>query len=526
MLSKSLMAASGGGGAWDIETMVFNGTPVNSFFDPDHMDDKARGNFFKPDGTKLYITPGTSTDRIVYEYDLPTPWDITTAVYVQTGDVSAAGYDSVGIFFSPDGLNMYTCGGDRVYQFSLPTAWDVSTVNYIRAFVSNGSPQSVVFSPDGIKMYTIRPTFDVISEYTLSTAWDISTATFVFQLNISSLDSEPTGLAFKPDGTSMYFTGWMSDKVFQYNLSTAWDLSTNTFVNSQFVSSQAGVPQSINFKPDGTEMYVQSRGNAIYRYTITTPWSTITRVYTNPTTNFRLNYTNTYQKAVAFNPEGTVMITSGNFSNRIYPWDLSTPWAVETAVPQTSYFVVSSSSNNNGIRFSADGGKFYVVSGEDDTIIQYDAATPWSLSGLTFIGVFSVNAQAPNPQGVFFKTDGTKMYVVGDNSDAVHEYSLSTPGDVLTSVFVQSFSVATETTQPFDVFFRDNGLSMYISGTGRVNQYALSTAWDISTAAFVKYYITKGLMPFPQGMLFRPDGKQLFLISASAPFAVVSYDLG
>jgi hypothetical protein len=51
----------------------------------------------------------------------------------------------------------------------------------------------------------------------------------------------------------------------------------------------------------------------------------------------------------------------------------------------------------------------------------------WDLANAVFnggpYGQLSVAAQETSPQGLFFKPDGLKMYVVGSANDAVHQYS-------------------------------------------------------------------------------------------------------
>jgi hypothetical protein len=47
--------------------------------------------------------------------------------------------------------------------------------------------------------------------------------------SVSSQDTSPYGLAFSSDGTKMYVTGNTNDTVYQYSLSTAWDVSTASF---------------------------------------------------------------------------------------------------------------------------------------------------------------------------------------------------------------------------------------------------------------------------------------------------------
>jgi DNA-binding beta-propeller fold protein YncE len=86
---------------------------------------------------------------------------------------------------------------------------------------------------------------------------------------IENRDTEPTGVTFKPDGTKMYMVGGSSDKVYQYTLSTAWDLSTASYDSVSFsVSSQDGTPFDVTFKPDGTKMYIMGNTNKkVYQYT-------------------------------------------------------------------------------------------------------------------------------------------------------------------------------------------------------------------------------------------------------------------
>ena len=49
------------------------------------------------------------------------------------------------------------------------------------------------------------------------------------QTLVLSVDSDLFGLDFKPDGTKMYLTGNQNDKIYEYNLSSAFDISTGHF---------------------------------------------------------------------------------------------------------------------------------------------------------------------------------------------------------------------------------------------------------------------------------------------------------
>ena len=118
-------------------------------------------------------------------------------------------------------------------------------------------------------MYIIGTTNKKVYQYSLSTAWDLSTASYDSEdFSVSSQDTSPYGIAFKSDGSKMYMVGGGNDKVYQYSLSTAWDLSTASYDSVSFsVSSQDTFPCGIAFKSDGTKMYmVGSANDKVYQY--------------------------------------------------------------------------------------------------------------------------------------------------------------------------------------------------------------------------------------------------------------------
>lgn len=86
----------------------------------------------------------------------------------------------------------------------------------------------VAFGNNGTKMYVIGWNSLQIHQYSLSTAWDVTTSTFEKSFDISTYDTRPNGIFFKPDGTKMYLTGWTYENIFQYTLTTAWDISSSS----------------------------------------------------------------------------------------------------------------------------------------------------------------------------------------------------------------------------------------------------------------------------------------------------------
>jgi len=177
-----------------------------------------------------------------------------------------------------------------------------------------------------------------------------------------------TGIFFKPDGLKMYVLGYTYDSVYEYDLSTAWDISTSVYIRSFSVGGQTLLPIGLFFKPDGTKMYI-----------------------------------------------------TGYSNNTIHEYNLSTPWSLSVV----SFVRTKGVSSPTGIFFKPDGLKMYVENFVLDQVDEYDLNTAWDISTSANIRSKAVDTQETQPLGLFFKPDGTKMYVVGVSGDDVNEYDLT-----------------------------------------------------------------------------------------------------
>ena len=229
---------------------------------------------FKSDGTKMYVIGANGDD--INQYTLSTAWDLSTASFDSvTFSVSSQEVVPNSLFIKPDGTTFWVAGNgnDTVYQYSMSTAWDMSTASYDSVSFSVAAqgtyPVGIWFKTDGTEMYVADVAGVEVNQYTLSTAWDITTASFTTNLSVSSEDTGTNSVVFNSSGTSMFVSGITNDAVFEYTLSTAWDLSTASYSgNSLDVSSQADYPSGIYFKSDGSKMYVSNygTGDSIYQY--------------------------------------------------------------------------------------------------------------------------------------------------------------------------------------------------------------------------------------------------------------------
>lgn len=291
------------------------------------------------------------------------------------------------------------------YDFKLTnTSYSGKSFNYSTQV---NIPTGHFFSADGTKMYVIcnakvSGNSGEIFQYTLSTAFDISTASYASKTFVADVNS--IGLFIKPDGTKLYvIEDGGSNTVIEYDLSTAWDISTASASGDTYdFSAQFARGYSIWFKPDGTEMYLGDGTNhQARRYTLSTPWDITTATYTsgfNPTSDSEIDSFSLFYGGVFLNPEGTVMImTSSSGINDenidVAKFELTTAWDITTAVYRNGYNLSS------GINFAtyffenADGDQSFIVGSQSgpETVYQYDLGFQSSVPADTAVTVLGAS---------------------------------------------------------------------------------------------------------------------------------------
>jgi len=226
---------------------------------------------FKPDGTVLYLTC-TNRDRI-FSLNLPTAWDLSSvdssidssemsSIYpAGTASVGGRGRESnlYGLYVADDpnddsyGKKFFITGTsqDEIQEYTATTAWDLSTVNTTATAVlsvrtENDQPFGFTFKPDGSQLFVGRTndgSVDIVV-YNLSTNWDITTASYQSSLSTnltvtqgSNSETQYRAFSFNGDGTVLYLNGDSRDYVYQFNLTTAYDVTTASQYDELALSS-------------------------------------------------------------------------------------------------------------------------------------------------------------------------------------------------------------------------------------------------------------------------------------------------
>ena len=255
----------------------------------------------------------------------------------------------------------------------------VDSINvYILSGYQGGYPQDIKFNNDGTKMFVVGDNSNAIREYHLTTGFDISTASYDSLFSVNSQDTNPRGLAFNNDGTKMFVAGWKNQRVFEYHLTTGFDISTASYDSNLSISSNASGSKGLAFNSDGTKMFVNC----------------------------------------------------DNSSDEVVEYTLSTGFDVSTASYDSSFVTQSQDTSPQGLAFSNDGKKMFVAGDTGDDINEYTLSTGFDVSTASFVGSFDVSSQGTTPTGITFNNDGTKMFITDQSgtpgTHSVDEYTLTT----------------------------------------------------------------------------------------------------
>ena len=245
------------------------------------------------------------------------------------------------------------------------------------------------FNNDGTKMYTVNAgdhPEDAVIEHILTTPYDISTATVnntkIVFISGGAADTQATQVVFNNDGTKMFIVNHAGRKsVDYYSLSTAFDVSTATRDNDDeyFISGQEPRANTIAFNNDGTRMIIAGAGG-------------------------------------------------NNKLHRIHEYSLSTGFDLSSTVTHLNTEDLSSTHNYiDGITFKDDGTKMYTIRGfeHDNKISQFKLTTPYDVSTLSLEGTFDTSSVSADSRELVFSNDGSKMFIIDDSNDKVHEFNLS-----------------------------------------------------------------------------------------------------
>jgi len=237
---------------------------------------------------------------------------------------------------------------------------------------------------------------------------------------------------FKSDGSRFYVVGRSQLKVFEYRLSSDWNINSANLQRELDISDEMGsgvqssqAPFGIYIrKSDGEKMWIWNR-TEIWEYELSTPWN----VSTASLEDYK-DFSDVITRGhdIDFKPDGSVLYVDDRIIGAVFQFELPSSWNIES-IDLDDYEALDISDRQKAVRgtqLTSDGRSMLLMDTGRQEILEYSLSSPFDVTTGSFVGTLSVKAQAPSPEGVTFKPDFEHFYVTNTNNNNVYQYKIST----------------------------------------------------------------------------------------------------
>jgi len=294
------------------------------------------------------VTDGaTGAVNAVSSFILSFGFDLANASYdnlLFTINSGTARQFSQNLAFNSDGTKMFivdsgssTAGSDAVHQYSLTNGFSLAAgnVSYDNLSFSVASqetlPSGVEFNSDGTKMFIAGRGSNAVHQYSLTNGFSMAAGNVTYDninFSFASQDTNSRGFTLSSDGTKMFITGSSSNTIYQYSLTSGFDLSSASYDSVSFsIASQATQPRNLTFNSDGTKMYIISHvAERIYQYSLTSGFDLSSVSYDSVSLDVRASAnsgSDVYPRGIKFNSDGTKMFIVAELTDKVYQYDTS-----------------------------------------------------------------------------------------------------------------------------------------------------------------------------------------------------------
>ena len=256
-------SAGGGGNAGD-----FTSATYDSAYTLPSAVTNLRGIVVSDDETKILVNDVSASTNYLTRIELTTAGDLSTA---SVADASSIGSGTKFNLFlqSPSIVWALDASADTTKKYTLNadfgnTISATGTTNVPAGVnpTSSDNPNSVTFNNDGSKMFIGDWNADGVQEFALSTNYDPSTATYTTNGDVSAQTANPYAHFWGASGTKLYVHEGSAgtSELFQYTLSTAYDVSTKSYDGSLMLDdgplATNGFAVGVGSNSDNNALYV------------------------------------------------------------------------------------------------------------------------------------------------------------------------------------------------------------------------------------------------------------------------------
>jgi hypothetical protein len=257
--------------------------------------------------------------------------------------------------------------------------------------------------------------------------WEIENAVYSSKyLDTSGEDNDIRAFVITDEGTRLYALGLQNKRIYQYNLSDAWDIEDAAYSGKYFsVSAQAGTPVGLAVSSDETKLYVSNFSDKIYQYSIGTPGDIESLSYDSKS----------YDPGVANN----IGIVLGDSDTKMYlvrllvsgdtirQYSLASAKDISTAGYDSKYIELEAQDTDaHGVGAGNSGYNIYATGNQ--AVYQYDLVTAWDADTDSYNNkLLDVSGEMTDPNSIFFRNDGTTIYVNSATTGIIAQYKVADP---------------------------------------------------------------------------------------------------
>ena len=234
-------------------------------------------------------------------------YDITNTIEAGTAYDTTRTDNSYGIYIDSNGNYLFRLTTEGIierYDFGLEldySSLSLSQTLATRLTVDGASTSSgwfdLYFKDDGSTVYITEYSTAKIYEFSLTTPWDLTTLNRTPVANSGNMftyssESFLFGIYFKPDGTKIYLTGSQQNAIYEVPLGNAWDITDYGLKETFYtVTNTPGYfpnnPYKAQVSTNGSTMILfDSNTESLYKYTMSTPWDITTASWTGEVHSF------------------------------------------------------------------------------------------------------------------------------------------------------------------------------------------------------------------------------------------------
>lgn len=427
----------------------------------------------------------------------------------------------LGIQISPDGTKVYIGNLQTgvLTQWSMSTPFAPSTMVYEKSFSVTGIANTLrnfKISPDGTKIFIVIFTDTLLKQYDFGTAWDIATLTDSGKsYNWSTEDTSVMCVEFNGTGSKMYLGGQGNDKIYQYSLSSNFDLGGVSYDSiSLDISGDELTITSMRFVNGGKNLlFMGNTTKYINNYKFLTPY-----LFSSASFSSEVNTQASTMTPTETNPLGLEVIDSAMFYVGITV-DTVFKFDINKQFEGNSYVTLQYGSNK-----IAETTK-HTITGEVTKAISGVTKLETTIANELTGGEYCIEIDGFEKLSIYANETITDTVFSNYPISEFKTKARNSTFDILNAVYdnksLDVISVIAGTTSIIHcIRISPDGLKLFIKGYSqsvnrtRIYQFSLPSAFaDIDTATYDSVYYDYGIAAHRSGEFeFSPDGTKLYTI--------------